>query len=644
MSWIQDLYDTYENSLSQVGYSGMPGQRPLLPICHITAQAQIEITIDGNGNFRRARLITDKHESTTIIPCTEESGSRAGSRPKGHPLCDKLQYVAGDFLDFGGVVTSGFAKEPEQPFVTFVQGLTDWCESDFSHPKIRAVLDYVSKRSVIRDLVAQQILIFDPDGKFARKGDVEKKKGTKNIFDLVNPQYNAFVRWRVEIPGDPKTALWKDKTVWNSWINYYLSTKQRRPLCYVTGEPAILATTHPKYIRREGDGAKIISSNDTSGFTFRGRFLEDEQVCNVSLEVTQKAHYALAWLISRQGYYKNDLAIVAWAISGAPVPQPTDDSWTLMYGDVLDEEPSGASLAQDVAIRLKKRIAGYSKELGDTTSVVVMGLDSASPGRLSITFYRKLTGADFLKRIDNWHESFAWIHNYRFVDGKRVVFVGAPSPSDMAEAIYGTNENGRFRVDDRLRKTTMQRLLPCIVDGQSVPRDIIETAVRRTTNKLPLEDWQWEKSLSIACSLFRGYNQKENYTMSLDPERKTRDYLYGRLLALADNLESWALREAREGRETNAMRLMQRFAEHPYSTWRQIELSLRPYIARLGGKSINLQRRIDEVVDLFNIEDFIKDTRLSGEFLLGYHSQREFLRRNRSQKDDQVKLDANTTN
>jgi len=114
--------------------------------------------------------------------------------------------------------------------------------------------------------------------------------------------------------------------------------------------------------------------------------------------------------------------------------------------------------------------------------------------------------------------------------------------------------------------------------------------------------------------------------MALDPNRKTRDYLYGRLLALAESLEEWALNSANEKRDTNAARLMQRFSERPYSTWRTIELALAPYKARLGGKSKKRQRMIDEVIASFNDSDFLNDKRLTGEFLLGYHCQREHLR------------------
>ena len=65
--------------------------------------------------------------------------------------------------------------------------------------------------------------------------------------------------------------------------------------------------------------------------------------------------------------------------------------------------------------------------------------------------------------------------------------------------------------------------------------------------------------------------------MTLETDRRTRDYLYGRLLAIAENIESRALFVARETRDTTAARLMQRFADRPYSTWRTIELALVPY-------------------------------------------------------------------
>lgn len=628
MSWIQKLYETYNNCQSNIGYAEDDRQRPLLPVCHVTVQANIEVVIDGEGNFIRARVITDRNDATTIIPSTEESASKSGSKPINHPLCDRLQYLAGDFTEYGGVVTSGFSKNPLEPYKNYIELLTDWCQSEYSHPKVEAVLRYVQKKALVKDLVNHQILFVGNDQKLLEKGKAQREKNATDIFSVVDSQDNSVVRWVVESPGILESRTWKDKSLWESWINYYLLSKEEESLCYVTGKSAILTSNHPKYIRKKGDGAKLISSNDTSGFTFRGRFITDQQACNVSLEVSQKAHYALAWLISRQGYTRDTQAIVAWATSGKKIPQPTDNTTDLFdLGQLPGENSALAYTAQDFALRLNTRIRGYNVELGPSDDIQIIALDSATTGRLSITYYRELKNADYLERLEKWHSGCSWLHDFGYnPDTKKYYrFIGAPTPRDIAEAAYGK------RIDKKLRNTTVERLLPCIVDGRPVPRDLVESVVRRACNRIGIKESDdkyergWNKTLSIACALYKKYREKEKYEMALDPNRKTRDYLYGRLLALAESLEEWALSEANEDRATNAARLMQRFSERPYSTWRTIELALLPYKIRLGAKSKKRQQMIDEVIALFKPEDFIKDKRLSGEFLLGYHCQREFL-------------------
>ena len=127
MSWLQKLYQTAENCQSMIGYGLDETKVPLLPICHTTQKAHIEIVIDEDGHFNRARVIP-KEEARTIVPCTEVSGSRSGKKPETHPLCDKLQYVAGDFMDYGGEVTSGFAEDPKEPHEKYKELLRNWCK------------------------------------------------------------------------------------------------------------------------------------------------------------------------------------------------------------------------------------------------------------------------------------------------------------------------------------------------------------------------------------------------------------------------------------------------------------------------------------------------------------------------------------
>ncbi len=179
--------------------------------------------------------------------------------------------------------------------------------------------------------------------------------------------------------------------------------------------------------------------------------------------------------------------------------------------------------------------------------------------------------------------------------------------------------------------------MPCIIDGQPFPRDIMIAAVRRASNRNSCEHWEWERNLGIACALYKGFyvrhpdkTKRRKYDMALDENKNSRDYLYGRLLAIAERIEQIALFVGGENRPTTAARLMQRFADRPYSTWRNIELSLQPYMQRLqnsrAGFLVNRNKELDAIHSSFQPDEFTSEKPLSGEFLLGYHCQRLFLR------------------
>jgi len=628
MSWIQKLYDTYEQCYSAPQFA----DHPLLPVSHSVQQAHIEITLDSNGHFRRAQVVP---KLETVIPTTEKSAGRtSGEAP--HPLCDKVQYCASDYPAYGGKKHSYYAS--------FAAQLSQWCESDLGHAKARAILEYVRNGNVVTDLIREKVLYADDSGTLVTT--VVPNQPAPEIFKYltakegVRDQGDALIRWRVESPGDVVPESWKDQGVVDSWVAFDASQSKTHGFCMVTGSRTQLAKNHPKRLRHAGDGAKLISSNDESGFTFLGRLTDADQACGVGFEVTQKAHSALRWLLSpqRNQAFRNgsDQVVVAWAVSGKLLPDAFDSSAEL-FG-LEDEQPQAVpayegDAGQAFAARLRQRLAGYRAELGPTSQVVVMALDSATPGRMAMTYYRELTDSEFLDRVESWHESFAWYQNF----SKDLRFVGAPSPKDIAQAAYGRQGTS----GESLSKATVERLLPCIVDGRPIPRDIVESTVRRTVNREGLARWEWEKNLGISCALFRGLHKKRGYQMALEEERTSRDYLFGRLLAVAEHLEGRALYLAAETRETSAARLMQRFADHPCSTWRTIELSLAPYKTRLRARApgflVNMEKLIDGIVSAFDSQDFRDEARLSGEFLLGYHCQRQSLRaKPESEKADEA--------
>lgn len=615
MSWIEKLYQTYERC------NGAPQfeNEPLLPTCHLYQQAHIEVVLDSAGTYLSSRVLT-KSEQKTSIPCTEDSASRS-SNDAPHALCDKIQYCALDYVAKGG------KKKPY--WQSYRQQLEQWCASPFGHRKAKSVFAYLQKGNLLQDLIRENVVVADPDGQLVDTWITSApvppllkllvaKQGHRD-------QGDALIRWKVEVPGDPVSAVWEDEELQASWIKFCTSREARLGVCFVSGNQNVpLASKHPRGIRWSGDGAKLISSNDTSGYTFRGRFKNGKEACGVGFEVTQKAHSALRWLIERQGGTGKtaEQVLVSWSVGGQAIPDPLKDTQQLFLDAPTKEVAESAYQAdagQQFALRLNKLIAGYAAKLGSTEGVTIMGLDSATPGRMAISFYRELTGSEFLTRVLTWHTDHAWQQNY----SKELRFVGVPAPKDIAQAAFAR------RLDDRLAKFTVERLLPCVIDGRPLPRDLVETVVRRVCNSVGMKPWEREKCLGIACSLYRGWRKKENYRMSLEEGRVSRDYLFGRLLAAADHLEQRALYVAGENRDTNATRLMQRFADRPCSTWRSIELALAPYEARLRSKRpavlVRLKTLLDEVMGKFQTDEFSNDSKLSGEFLLGFHCQRSAL-------------------
>lgn len=636
MNWLESLYKTYDKCLRFVGVEKEGSDELLLPLSHTTQNAHIEISLDQHANLVSARVL-QKSDQKTIVPCTEASGGRSGSKPTNHPLCDKLQYLAGDFLDFGGMVTSGFSANPEEPHQNYLKLLEDW-QHHYPHPKVQIVLQYVKRSRLVRDLVEHAIIPVLSNNEGSRSflhtwedSSVESPE-IYSVLPAGNSPQDAFIRWAVIIPGDPQPYLWQDTSLWESWNEYYKSTQEFKGLCYITGQLTTLALQHPAKLRHAADKSKLISSNDSSGFTFRGRFTDPDgiQTCGVSFDVTQKAHNALRWLIAKQGKRFGDQAIVSWATTGEDIPDSLVSTPNLIGEDDflnsglnLDSEATTYyNTGEAVAQALNTLLSGYGATLDDTSQIVVLSLDSATPGRMAVSYYRELTYSEFKERIISWHSETAWLQNF----GKGKHFIGAPSPLDIAQAAYGT------RLDEKLKSATHRRLLPCIIENRPIPNDLVSSCLARASNRQGLDPWEWEKTLGIACSLYRKQQiqfNKHEHTMSLERNRTNRSYLYGRLLAVADVLEQTALRSAGENRDTNAARLMQRFALRPYETWQNIYLSLDPYRRRLKANAPGLLHRyeseIDEIKNLFETDDYVDPAKLEGEFLLAYHCQRTAL-------------------
>jgi CRISPR-associated protein Csd1 len=413
-------------------------------------------------------------------------------------------------------------------------------------------------------------------------------------------------------------------------------------MCYVTGKEMILTEKHPSKIRHGGDKAKLISFNDKEGFTYRGRFENGEQACKVSFDVSQKAHSVLKWLLDarrKQAYFNDGQVIVAWSVQSGLIPNTFQSTYDLFKEyDVLElgheisdgdfQEKYSGDLGFNFSKNLALRMKGINSPLKEEDDIVIMGVNSATQGRLSVIYYREFKGGELIDRVEKWHQKYCWHNN-----DKGFNFFGAPSASDIVEAAYGK------KCDDKLKKASIEKILPCIAEGKSLPDEFMTNAFRRACNPVAFKEyWDWQKTLRTACALFKGKIYKEDYSMGLDKTSKDRSYLYGRLLAVADYAEGNALKAANENRETNAKRFMHDIARKPFSKWEILHKKLSVYMKKLLRKPhYNTYQKVDEmfieIKDKFTLDEYSKNERLNGNFLLGYYHQIQDLFTKKDAKD-----------
>ncbi|MDU5167166.1 MAG: type I-C CRISPR-associated protein Cas8c/Csd1 [Haemophilus parainfluenzae] len=678
MSWMQKLYRTYNEIEKNANLSNLEKEK-LAPLWHSPQTAHIQITLDGDGKFLGARVLNDK--PIIMLPVTESSeGRTSGLAP--HALADSLQYIAKDLgLTYQKEVITEIegkngkkkktkSKHEDLIFNLYTEQLDKWCAA-IDNKKVLSIQKYVHKGTVLADLIKEKVIPVDDNGELLTNWieRENKDKQKPELFNVLTKEQGKFeirkalVVWSVQIPGDFVPETCKDKEVQKSWGNYYQQTLKSQ-FCTITGNEQKIRESHPAKLLYSGDKAKLISSNDKEGFTYLGRFEEANQATTISAEVSHKAHAALRWLIDRQTTARNNEQVtVAWAISGKPIPSPmkdisteldwTDiDNWDISAVENPDEAavqrlPENSEASPDWSVNIgraaaqiiKKKLHGYQAELKAHEQISLIILDSATPGRMALTYYQEFLPADYFANLDAWIDDFSWYQRYSIEqpnakksDKKKTLWAFVPpSPYSIAEAVYGKS------LSDTLKKQLYARLLPVIAGGTSVPipEDLVRQSFQAACNPNGCENWEWQRNIGVACALYKGWrarhydlSQRRTYPMSLDTENRSRDYLYGRLIAQAESMEWYALYlqngKKTPTRATNAERYFQQFAQRPYSTWRNLASEkLVPYQNYLTSQGKDFYKQaIGEIMELFQRDDYVCDDKLSGEFLLGYHCQK----------------------
>ncbi len=586
MGLMQKAVETYDKMSHLVGQE-IEGKETLAPVGHIIAKPTILMAIDSDGNFVSA----EKVEKKIPIPVTEESSGRT-SAPVAHCLCDQIGYVCRNDAD-------------NDKNLLYIAQLEEWANSEFSHPKVEAILKYIKSGTVKQDLLSCGLLNLDD------KGNLKNEK--------------ELICWSV-LGLDSPGPVWTDNDLQKLFSEFYLSkiSEKEKSLCMISGERAVCTQQNLKGIFSLNGNAKIISANDKTNFTFRGRFLNDGEAFEIGYEQSQKGHNALKWLIANQGVIIGNRVFVCWNPDGLQVPQV---HLPFFQPEIKPNEPSDYKRQLFEALQLCKSTLKPDKD------VIVAAFDAATTGRLSVAYYSEFKGEDFLERLEYWDETCCWFNRFG---------ISSPYLSSIAKCAFGAQhgreKNAKIEIDERIEKQVMQRLIFCRLEKQVFPQDIMLALFNKSKNLQIYNKNNRENLLFTACAVVKKYRHdkfKEEWKMSLEKDKKDRSYQFGRLLAVLDKIEADVLRDREEERETSALRLQSVFVQRPAYAAKIIMDGLKTaYYPRLSAGIRSYYEAI--IGGIFeNLSQFSDDYNkpLTETYLLGYYLQRNEMFKKKETKE-----------
>ena len=587
MGLFGDLNTTYDNMIGNVGRISI-SEDALLPLSHWATRAKIEISIDSNGTFLNARKLDDKdRECITIYPDTLESSSRT-SKLAPHPLCDNLKYLAPQY---------------DVHYSAYIKLLRSWAESEnHSHPKVQAILKYVSKGTVWMDLDKAGLL----------SGDSTKDQG-------------LFIRWAVISPDGGESACWKDQSLFDAWIGYYnnqLAEHLHMCVCDISGKSEPECDSHRKGVFPNAGNAKLISSNDARNFTFRGRFKTPDQCLSIGYETSQKSHAMLRYLIQNHGVVIGERVLVCWNIGAKPVPNFIKPDEGSMFDVVSSSSVEQLLPPAKYSKLIRQTLFDGQQTLVAQDNVDIASFEAATSGRLSVTYFSSLPESAFLHNIERWYQTMC-ISRFDVKGNQRI---WSPRLYDIVKYAFGEERNGRMDVDDKLLAYYTQLLVRCVAEGRRMPIELIGS-ISRKHSRLPatsnLRYWSLLTAATVVRKVRNDHFGREVYKVILDTTNSNRSYLFGRLLAIYDRIERRALRKNGDSRETNANRLQEYYTKMPMKAWMTLKNLTLPYASALKqSEKLYYEKLISEIVSMLETNDAkALNMPLKEDYLLGYYQQ-----------------------
>lgn len=663
MSLMSALLETYDFALERGLVDGTMTDNKcpaLLPVYHSNKKSGgediFEITIDKNSIAIDGKFLGK--DERIVFPITEDSITRSGSKIAPHALCDELSYLSREIDPL---------KNEE-----YLKGIGELLEYEKANncESFKTIGNYIIKNTIHSDFLKFCLRgkKYTMDDKFKISIELENtgEKAVSKSLDL----NKIFITFKLERENGGDISLTNDKDIHKFYIDYVRNKNSSRELSYcdITGKLDYCVERHRGII----GNAKLISISNNDE-TYYGRLKSGGDIYHISYETSQRVHNMLKYLLddtNHSSFIGEGAYVINW-LSNELEKGGIKLLSEFKEGDASDgEEPRGEDIDEDedgiadedeatmtelgggASRRIGAYFLGKGGEIDFKGDFNVLIIEKISNGRVSIKHFKRLSRSDAYDRLKYWYKTTEW---------KLGKHIKTPSVYQIVDFLYGyENDKGFLKCDkNALRRSQIERLIPCLTDSKRIPRDMVERACSRLAKNQSYKK-SWDIALYIGCSLIKKY--KNDYCDNfIDVEKigevnqlkESISFNYGRLLAIYDKVELDAVWSRNKGfnedgsqvkedkggkdkkdfvRVTNASRMYNSMTRMPERTLSTLSKKLNPYFDILrkknGGAYVFYDKEITKInaaiKELKESKEY-KEGPVDKDFYIGFYHQKNLL-------------------
>lgn len=626
-----DFFTTLLNSYEEAERNGLVDNHDhetiLLPLYHTNKRAAndrdiINVTLSTTGQLISAEFAPK--DQRIIFPVTLDSIARSSDKTP-HPLTDQFEYL---------ILNDNPKKLKNR------QNLKQWAEST-TDTEIRQFLSTIIAFLEQPDFDTQLINQLYPN-EYSRDNlkityTIDNKSKTDNLG-------KCYLEFGIAEFKDYATVTVSNFiNLHNDYITFlnqqFVNEQQEHPenfaYCNISGRFEKKTTKHRGLL---GSAKLISASRNGKGENFAGYFAHDadtaiNEIITIGYQTSEKMHLMLKYLLENPNSHKllgNDNHLIMWHDHTASTSLDLQDLHDDLFANLQSNSISYVTPNKE------------SKTIGDSftsgqnrinnTNYFIAILCKTSNGRLALKDFENLDASSLYQKLKKWETQYQWESTY---NGETTTYT--PSITNIIYSAYGHEEAGKtyFTMNanlEQFKSNLYQNCIASLLNGRNLPQSIIKQLENHL--KFPKSYPKlWSKIIKTNLAVL---SHRKDYQPMLDKTETNRSYLFGRLLALYEQVELKKYyhvdnQKEKDAREPNARRLWTNCVNKPSLIVTQLKPKVAPYEQALHRKVpgvwSHLSREEAEIITLLDAhrKDTDFDKSLDSDFIFGYTAERNFL-------------------